>query len=200
MKIGNIVTDDVISVGNEFNVVKSLDNIINGLPTLIIGHSIVKETFKIDLDFIDRNIDGMFWTFSKKEMKKHHIIDLNNFINHCYGELVNNIHYIFIDPIQYSKGKIRKIINKILKLDNIITFNYDDKMLYIFDDNLLFGIDLELIKFIGLDDVKIKDKIISISKTFLGGDKILIEYNNELERLDDQVKFIPILYSINKNE
>ena len=60
MKIGNIVSNTDLNVGNEFNVVDSLDNIIKGIPTLIVGYSIVKEIFGDELDFIKRKIEDIF--------------------------------------------------------------------------------------------------------------------------------------------
>lgn len=200
MKIGNIVSNTDLNVGNEFNVVDSLDNIIKGIPTLIVGYSIVKEIFGDELDFIERKIGDIFWTFTKDEQKKYHTPDFNEFINYCFNKKITDTTYIFIDPIQFSKSKIKKIINKIKSIDNIITYLNKKNILYLFGDNLIFGIDLNLIKFIGIDDIKIKKKLKVISKTFLEGDEILIEYNEYLERLNNQTMYIPLLYSIKKNE
>jgi hypothetical protein len=43
-------------------------------------------------------------------------------------------------------------------------------------------------------------KIKNLSKVFLDNDEILIEYKNKLGMLEDEVKYVPLLYSINKNE
>jgi len=200
MKIGNIVSNTTLKVGKEFNVVSSLNNIIEGIPTLIVGYNIVKEKFGDDLDFIERKIDGIYWTFTKYEQKKYHTPDLNKFIDYCFKKYVKNINYIFVDPIQFSKNKIKKVINKIQNIKEPITYVTDNNMLYIFGDNLIFGIDLKLIKYIGINDTKIKYRLKSISKAFLEGNEILIEYKDYLERLNNQTKYIPLLHSISKYE
>jgi len=200
VKIGNIVSDTPLKVGEEFNIVDSLDDVIEGIPTLIVGHSIVKEKFGEDLDFIEREVEGIHWTFTRQEQKKYHTPDLNKFIDLCFETCVNKIKYIFIDPIQFSKKNMKKVIVKILTIDEPISYVTEKNMLYIFGENLIFGIDLKLISFIGMDADKIKCRAKSISKAFLEGDEILIEYKDYLERLRNQPKYIPFLHSISKHE
>jgi len=200
MKIGNIVSNTPLKVGEEFNLVNSLDEVIKGIPTLIVGYSIVKENFGDDLDFIEREVNGIHWTFTKEEQKKYHIPDLNRFIDYCFYRCVEDVTYIFVDPIQYSRNKMKKIINKINSIKNPITYVTEKNMLYVFGENLIFGIDLKLINYIGIDDVKIKSRLKLTSKAFLQGNEILIEYKEYLERLKNQHKYIPLLYSISKDE
>jgi hypothetical protein len=198
MKIGNIVSDSPIGVDKFFNVVDSLNDCIKGIPTLIIGLDYVRH---LEPDFMDRRLeDGNFWTFTKEESRKHHIIDLDSFKDYCFNSAIDDISYIFIDPIQFPKNKIKKILSKINSLDNIVTFIYEDKMAYIFSENLIFGVDLKLAKYIGIKEEKIKSKLKSISTVFLDQDRILIEYKDNMERLDNQVKYIPFLYLMSNNE
>jgi hypothetical protein len=42
MKFANIVTNTQINVSHDFNVVESMDEIIHGLPTLIVGFDIAR--------------------------------------------------------------------------------------------------------------------------------------------------------------
>ena len=73
-------------------------------------------------------------------------------------------------------------------------------MLYIYAEKIIFGVDLKLLKYIGLDYKKIKDKIIRKSLVFLTNDKILIEYKNTVAELDNQVRYIPYLFSITNEQ
>jgi hypothetical protein len=200
VKIGNIVSDSPLKVGEEFNIVDSFDDVIEGIPTLIVGHSIVKTKFGEDLNFVDRKVDNIYWTFTKQEHKKYHTPDLNNFIDLCFNTSVENIDYVFVDPIQFTKKTMKKVINKILSLDEPISYLSEKNMLYVFGNNLIFGIDLKLINYIGMDGEKIKCRAKSISKAFLEGNEILIEYKDYLERLNNQPKYIPFLHSISKHE
>ena len=69
-------------------------------------------------------------------------------------------------------------------------------MIYIYSDNFIFGVDLKLLEYIGLNTEKIKSKIISLSPVFLEHSDIFIEYKNIIEEFDNQIRFIPYLYSI----
>ena len=198
MKIGNIVSNEPIEVEEVFNLVDSVDDCIDGIPTLIIGLDYVRH---FDLDFMERKLeDGSFWTFTKKESRKHHITDLDFFKDYCFQQSIKEINYIFVDPIQYSLTKMKKILSKINSLDNVITFIYDDRVAYVYSENLIFGIDLKLLNYIGIKDSKIKSRLKSISTVFLDQNEILIEYKNYMERLNNHAKYIPYLYSISTNE
>ena len=69
-------------------------------------------------------------------------------------------------------------------------------MVYIYAEKIIFGLDLTLLEFIGFNKEKILSKISKISQVFLSENQIFIEYKKRVENLDNQVKFIPYLYSI----
>jgi hypothetical protein len=198
MKIANIVSKTKINVNEEFNLVESMDEIIHGLPTLIIGFDYVNKHYP-DFDILNSELEpNVYWTFKKTERRDKHEEDLIWFENKVYSDLAKAIKYVFVDPIQYNKKSLIKIIRKIYSLDKAITF-INDKMIYIYGDNLIFGIDLKLLHFVGLDINKIKYKIKTKSIVFLGESEILIEYKNYIDELGLQVKYLPFLYFI-RNE
>lgn len=195
MKIGNIVSTTKISVSDDFNVVGSLDEIIQGLPTLIIGWDFVNKYF-LDFDVITKKIDeNTSWTFKKTENRSQHEEDIYNFKEKVYKSLVSNIQYIYIDPVLSKKKTIKKIISKIKSINSIISYHHGS-MIYIYGDNLIFGLDLNIIEFMGLKPEKIRTKIKMLSDIFLTENPIFIEYKKMVENLNNQVKFIPVLYSI----
>lgn len=195
MVLGNIVSNNNISVSEEFNVVKTMDEIIHGLPTLIVGYDLVNKLYP-DFDITNILVNGdIYWTFKKTEKRDKYEEDLLWFTSKVYKNITDNIPYIFIDPIQDKPKKINKIIKKILTIKNIITFINDD-MVYIYGENMIFGVDLKLLDYIGFNVDKIKLKIKNISSVFLDNKEILIEYKNTLETLDNKVKYVPLIYSI----
>ena len=120
MILCNIVSQTKINVSDDFNVVKSMDEIIHGFPTLIIGFDIAVKHFP-DLDVIARKADdNVYWTFKRNEKRDIFEEDMYNFTRLCYYSLVSDITYYFIDPIFLSIKKIKKIINKIHSLDTPI--------------------------------------------------------------------------------
>lgn len=196
MVIGNVVTKEDIVLDKLFNVVDSIDKIIGGLPTLFIGLDITEE-YETDLDFVDRKIsDNIYWTFTRKESRKHHVLDLDKFIRECFLNLVNGYKYLFIDPIQLSISSKKRILEKLNNTNEIISYFFEEKYVYILVDKFILGIDFELFNYIGVNNIKIKNKIKTLSTKLLGGNEILIEYKGYLEKLNDEHKYIPLLYSI----
>lgn len=198
MKFANIVSTTQINVPQDFNVVQSMDEIIHGLPTLIIGFDLTDKLFpKYDVGNI-KVTDNVYWTTKKTESRDKHNIELEWFKHFAYHELIKDINYIFVDPIQYNKKSLLKILKKIYTIPNKISYQHND-MIYIYSDKFIFGVDLKLIKYIGLDISKIKLKIINISSVFLEDSDIFIEYKYIIDDMENQVRFLPYLYSI-KNE
>lgn len=198
MKIANIVSNNKIDVSEEFNVVQSMDEIIHGLPTLIVGYEYVNKHYP-DFDILDIRIENnLYWTFKRTEKRDKFQEDLSWFIRKVYDDLTKEITYIFVDPLQYRSRTLWKIIRKIYSLKKIITYVHGD-MIYLYGEKYLFGVDLKLLSYIGLNSDKIRNKIKSTSAVFLGADEILIEYKNTVEELGNKVRYVPYLFSI-KNE
>ena len=199
MKIANIVSHNKINVSNHFNVVESMDEIIHGLPTLIIGFDYVNKHYP-DFDVMERKLgENLYWTVKRTEKRDKYEEDLSWFTNKVLSDLISEINYVFVDPIQYQGKVIRKIIRKIYSIQNKISFQ-DGQMIYIYGEKIIFGVDLKLLKYIGLNPIKIKQKILKESSVFLGGSDILIEYKNYIEELNDKVRYISYLFSITNEQ
>jgi hypothetical protein len=197
--IANIISKNSISVSQDFNVVDSIDKIIQGLPTLIIGVELTELLYP-DFDILDRCIEeNMYWTFKKTEKRDNFNQDLDWFITKVYTDLIKKINYVFIDLIQYRKQTLIKIVRKIYSLENIVTFIHNE-MLYLYSDNIIFGLDLKLAKYMGMNVTKLKNKIKLISTDFLDNEQILIEYKNIVDTLNGKIRIIPYLYSIRNGQ
>ncbi len=199
MKIANIVSHQKVNVSQEFNVVESMDRIIHGLPTLILGFDYVNKHYP-EFDVMDRKLgENLYWTVKRTEKRDKYEEDLSWFVTKVLTDLISEVSYIFVDPIQYNSRTIRKVIRKFHSMENKITYQ-NGQMLYIYAEKIIFGVDLKLLKYIGLDYKKIKEKIIRKSLVFLTNDKILIEYKKTVEELDNQVRYIPYLFSITNEQ
>ena len=203
MEIANIVCTDKLNIGPEFNVVKSVDDIVYAnLPLLIIGYDKAIELYGADnVNVLKRNINNkVFWTFGRTVERKIYEPDLEDFMRHAYKKAVENINFIDFDVIQFNNRKLLKIAKKLLNLKDPISYKTDNDIIYVYGENIIFGIDLKLLDFVGVDIEKVEKKIIEKSLVFLTGSEILIEYNNHLERLNYDYKYVPFLYSINPHE
>lgn len=195
MKIANIFSRSNVEVPKDFNVVTSFSDIIEGLPTLIVGYDYVSDKYP-DFDITDICLGGnLYWTFKKTEKRDKYEQDLKWFISKVYADLTSELSYIFVDPLQYRGKTLIKIVKKIFSLTNVVTYSNKD-MIYIYGDNLIFGIDLKLLKYMGIDIKKIENKIKSISTVFLDQPDIFIEYKNTLSLLDNKARYLPFLYTI----
>ena len=193
--IANIVSKNNIDVSQDFNVVDSFDNIIIGIPTLIVGFDLTESLYP-EFDVLEFCVeDDIYWIFKKTENRDKFNEGLELFINKIYSDLIKDINYVFVDPILLKPKTLIKIIRKIYSINQLTTYMYND-MLYVYGDKIIFGIDLRLFKFIGFDVEKIKDKINQLSTVFLVGENILIEYKNIVETLGNSVRYIPYLFSI----
>ena len=160
--IGNIVTLDNIKVDDNFNIVNSFNDIIQDIPTLVVGIDDAKKSYG-KLNYIDRKIDDLnYWTFSKKEKRLLFEEDLFYFIENSYKNLTNRIEYIFVDVILYDDEKVKNIIKKIKSFNSNISF-LTDKMLYIYSDKYIFGFDIKQIEYVKGDI----DKFISKPNIYL---------------------------------
>lgn len=194
MFVANIVTNSNLNIDKYFNVVDSINNIIDGLPTLIIGWDIVK-TISPNADFIDKKLsDNIFWTFKKSERRDIFEEDLYNFIEKSYNLIVKNIKYEFIDLIRLDNEETKIIFNRI-KNNKSFSYIYNN-MIYIYSDNIIYGFDLNLVKYLDYDVNKVQNKIKSYSTVFLDNTNIIIEYKDIIDMLDNQAKYVPYLYSI----
>jgi len=203
MEIANIVSYDSINIGSEFNVVKSMDEIIyKDLPTLIIGHELALSNFSKDsINILNKQINkNTFWTLNRTVKRDVHSADLESFIRFSYKKHLSKINYVDLDFIQFSESKMKIVKDKLWSLKDVVSYKSNNNVIYMYSDNLIFGIDLNVAEYVGLDIKKIESKIIKKSSVFLQGDEILIEYNNHLERLSHEIKYIPVLYSINSHD
>lgn len=198
MKIANIVTTQSTNVSKDFNVVGSMDEIIHGLPTLIVGFDYVNKHYP-DFDIMEREVEpNLYWIFKKTEKRDEFETGMYWFTKKVYSDLTQEISYIYVDFIQYSQKTLFKIVRKILNIENKISFIFGD-MVYIYGENIIFGVDLKLLRYMEFDIDKLKLKIQAKSSVFLGLSDILIEDKNTVEELGIQVRYIPYLYSI-RNE
>jgi hypothetical protein len=148
MLIANIVSATNVNVSCDFNVVKSLDETVQGLPTLIVGWDFIKKNYP-DYNIINRKLnENLFWTFKKTEKRELHEEDIYNFVEQSYKNLIKDITYTFIDPILFSRKNIVKIIKAINNTNKVISYKHEN-MLYIYFERYIFGVDLTFTEFIG---------------------------------------------------
>lgn len=162
-KIANIVTTArKYNYSDMFNVVNSIDECVNGLPTLVIGWSNMKKWFP-DADILVKEYNGIKWTFSKTERRCDYEEDIIRFYEYSIMNVMNNIKYTYIDPIKFSLTSLKKVIKYFKGNDKknvFITKNSQFMFVYSEDYKTVFGISLTLMEYLGI----VKHKVIRLVK------------------------------------
>lgn len=196
MKIGNIVISEPVKVNHKFNVVNSINDIIPDLPTLIVGIDEVLKTYD-KLDYVNRIINNKIrWTFNNKEKRVIFEDDLFYFIRYCYTEISLKYQYRFIDLILTSDDEIKNIFKELKKSNNISYIS--NSMIYLFNNVEIIGFNINQINYMDKSVDKFKNLIKKLSIDIIDGEDNVKKFSNELELLNNEVKYIPLLQHLNR--
>jgi hypothetical protein len=204
MKVGNIVNCNEEIDERYFNCL-SIEEFMDDsffdtenakLPSLVVGWDTVKNNFG-EVSILSKKISnptndgygGIYWTFSRKEKRGIYELNLKEFKERCYEDLVKNLKTYNIDPIIYKINDTDELCNRIVKLADGIGYLFQDRIVYIYKDNHIFMVDLELMEFIGFDKDQIVRTLMNNLNVF--GDDFEEKYTEELKHLD--IKYTPFL-------
>ena len=194
MYVGNIVIDSKIEEEN-FNICSDLDTIDNDLPTLIIGWELTKDIVGDDISILHKKINQrLYWTFNQKERKVDYEVDFEKFKEICFNTFGDNIPYVYLDIIHGKRKINKKIIKKILSLENPITYISDKNMVYIYGENIIFGVDLNVIEYTTLKKEKIINKVKNLNNNILVSNEIFNKCKDLLYKIKFNNKLIPYIY------
>jgi hypothetical protein len=114
----------------------------------------------------------------------------------CYKQITNDIIYIYIDPFNRTTKEIKKIIKRLQTTEELVAYK-NNNMIYMLSENIIFGLNLDVLDFLEINTDKLINRIKDKSSVFLNDKEILIEYVKDMEYLNNDIKYIPLLYSIN---
>lgn len=154
VKIGNVVDYGVNKIElPHLNVFKSIEDIDNQLPTLLVGYSEVKLVYE-NLNFFDKKInDDLYWTFNRVEDRYNYIKDLSSFIDHCESKLTQSFKYLFINPFELNLTQIKRFINHIKTNDGV--FLSDGPMIFVTIKDLTYGFHTQFSEILGIQEGKL---------------------------------------------
>ena len=95
-KIANILTDGIFDNDGLYNVVKTKDELIEGIPTLVIGWEKTKSLFPTAC-IIERKInDDTYWTWGSRERRQVMEKDIAVFRRLALKRFTKSIKYVFL--------------------------------------------------------------------------------------------------------
>lgn len=150
--IGNIVSDIKLddNVGI-FHVTSNLEDIIMGIPTLVVGWSKVKQLFD-NVSILKWEIDtNTYWTFSKYERRNRLNEDLIKFKNLCVDRTIKGVTYVYFNSLISSKYKKSLMLNS-------LNDGFEKKLLIWNDMCYICWRDIKFILGISMRDVEYEGK------------------------------------------
>lgn len=164
--IGNIIVNSPnYKVDNCFNKCMSLNTIDESLPTIIIGLQNAKNMID-NFNILDKKYEKnmLWWTFSKTERRTDYDKDIMDFHNYCIENIVNKIKYHYINYVDLTYNKAKKLLNYINGNKKKAYYIDNNKFIFIYDcektDNNknIYGFSLNTCVFFGIQ----KNKILSL--------------------------------------
>lgn len=151
MKIANIYTTSKFE-SELYNITDKKENLIQGVPTLIIGWQNAKKLYP-DVDILNWKIDeNTYWTFGKRERRNEYEEKLDKFLELSVSMLDKTTVYRFINLLSETNDVKKALLSKISSDSKKAALKYYD-MLYITesDYNVVYGISLRDIDYEGKD-------------------------------------------------
>ena len=159
--IGNILTTAKLENVDYYNVVNKKEDLIDGIPTLIIGWSSVKSLYN-DVDITDWKINNnTYWTFGKRERREKMELDIPKFKKLACDNISKKIRYKFFNVLTETKDKKERLYKSFSDKD-VKTIYVNGDMIYVLynDKKTVIGISLRDIDYIGGN----REKILSTVK------------------------------------
>lgn len=166
--IGNILVSNLnYKVDSCFNKVKSLDEINNDLPILIIGLDNAKKLIS-DFNILKRcyhNDNILWWTLSKTEKRTDYDKNMTDFYNFCIDNILTKIIYKNISIIDLKYTETKHYIEYIRNNSKKYYYIDKDKFVFIYDrentvnSKHIYGFSLSTASFFGLSKRKILNLI-----------------------------------------
>jgi|TARA_R110000823_G_C15923417_1_gene498860 hypothetical protein len=195
MKIANIVYTRKFECPDNINIVKTFEEADKRLPTLVIGWKAAKEVIGEEFDITEKVYnDRLHWTFAMTENRNEFEHDIPEFIKYAHQYLVKDISYQLVDPIQEKDEFISRTVKSISNIKKLTGYIHKNGMIYIYGNETIFGFDLKFYKFKYGSAKKTKEHLESAIGCSLLDSNILIDYKDDLENLDNGIRYLPYLY------
>jgi hypothetical protein len=194
--IANILTEEPFEGAELYNVVRDAENLIPGIPTLIVGWDKTKELYP-DSSIIEWEAsDNVYWTYGKYERRDKYEANVKKFQDLAFKKFIEGLDYVFYDVFLSQEDKFNSFLTS-LESNTKKTIYITGDMLYIYYDGTDKVVGLSLRDCDYLDET-LKKKIFSAiynSKTIN-----LLKNNDEISK---EIRFkargrayiLPYLYS-----
>jgi len=195
--IANVLTTEKFDENTYYNVVSDEHDLIEGIPTLIIGWEKTKELYP-DASILDWKVkDDVYWTYGRRVKRERNETDIKNFKKLMLSSIIEKADYWFFNVLTADKEE--KIKFNIALSDSRRKYVLvSGDMAYVFfpETSETIGISLYDIDYSGVGRDKILNTFKRNTSTTMVNERDFISY--ETRDLINNKKFIiPYLSSLN---
>ena len=133
--IANILTDKPFKDNDLYNVVSDKNNLIDGIPTLVVGWEYTKKLYP-EASILNWEVgNNVYWTYGNREKRNKYEENIVKFRQLALTKFIKSVKYKFYGLLTTTDEEKEYILNLIGKdSGSFIYMNYD--MVYIFDDSV----------------------------------------------------------------
>lgn len=149
--IANILTNKKFNDNTLYNVVDCKENLIENIPTLVIGWEYTKKMFK-NANILNWEIDeNTFWTYGNRERRSKYEENLEKFKNLALTRLVKSVKYEFLNLLTITKEDREKLCS--LVVGGNINIHINNDIIYILkpETSIVIGMSLRDVDYMGKD-------------------------------------------------
>jgi hypothetical protein len=129
--IANILTDEPFNEGELYNVVRDKEELVPGIPTLIIGWERTKAEYP-DASIIEWKVaDNVYWTYGKYERRDKYEVNVKKFQDLSFKKFVESLEYVFYDVLLTPPERFESFLAS-LGSDNQKTIYVTGDMMYLY--------------------------------------------------------------------
>ena len=164
--IANILTDKNFKEKGLYNIVSSKKELIDGIPTLVIGWEFTKKMYN-NANILDWEISrDVYWTYGNREKRNRYDENINKFKDLALLRLIKSVKYEYKNILLLTDEEKNEII-EIISGEGVNVYIHND-MLYVLKDNKnVIGLSLRDVDYIGKDRKKILSKVFRNEKNHI---------------------------------
>lgn len=148
--IANILVNGTFNDSILYNVTRDEENLIKGVPTLVVGWDRTKSMFP-NISILDWKIDDdTYWTFGKRERRDRLEEDSVRFRSLATKRLIKKVKYVFFNVLTENSESKKNFMSSLGNPSKKYVY-IENNMLYIYDEetSVVHGISLTDIEYEG---------------------------------------------------
>ena len=141
--IANILTDEQFNEAELYNVVRDSNDLIPGIPTLIVGWERTKSEYPDASIIEDKVSDNVYWTYGKYERRDKYETNIKKFQDLSFKKFVDSLDYVFYDVLLSTAEKLDSFLDSLLSEPTKTVYVIRDMMyIYYSGTNKVVGLSL----------------------------------------------------------